>query len=71
MSDKLGTQNEDGLVDPDSSMRSAYIKENLPLQFGKNYLKLSTLYSLAELLNWGAYKRVKLNRNTILLIVRI
>ena len=35
MSDKLGTQNEDGLVDPDSSMRSDYIKESLPLQFGK------------------------------------
>lgn len=41
------------------------------LHFGKNYLKLSQLYALSELLNWKEYKRVKMDRNTVLLIVEI
>ena len=49
------------------------VKDNIkkPLHFGKNYLKLSQLYALANILNWKEYKRIKMDRNTILDIVQI
>ena len=69
MANEYATPDEDGVYDPTKLMASNYLKE--PLQFGKNHLKLSQLYALAKILNWSEYKRVKLNRNTILSIVRI
>ena len=69
MANEYATPNEDGVYDPTKLMASDYLKE--PLQFGKNHLKLSQLYALAKILNWAEYKRVKMDRNTILLIVHI
>lgn len=74
MADSYDTPNENGLINSNPmlnghEMVSKYLR--MPLQFGKNHLKLSQLYALAELLNWREYKRVKMDRNTILLIVQI
>ena len=69
MANEYATPDEDGVYDPTKLMASDYLKE--PLQFGKNHLKLSQLYALAKILNWAEYKRVKMDRNTILSIVRI
>ena len=66
---KIGLTQEDFVYDPTKLMASDYLKK--PLQFGKNHLKLSQLYALAKILNWAEYKRVKMDRNTILLIVHI
>ena len=74
MADSFDTPDEDGVISTNPmlnghEMSFKYLR--MPLQFGKNHLKLSQLYALAELLNWKEYKRVKMDRNTILLIVQI
>ena len=74
MADSFDTPDEDGVISANPMLNGhEMVSNNLrtPLQFGKNHLKLSQLYALAELLNWKEYKRVKMNRNTILLIVQI
>lgn len=74
MADSYDTPDERGTIDPSPmlnghEMHSGSLRNTL--KFGKNHLKISQLYALAELLNWKEYKRVKMDRNTVLLIVRI
>lgn len=74
MADTYDTPDENGLVSANHMLNGhEMVSKNLRtiLQFGENHLTLSQLYALAELLNWKEYKRVKMDRNTILLVVRI
>jgi hypothetical protein len=74
MADSYDTPDENGLIGSNPMLNGHEMVSNYlrtPLQFGENHLKLSQLYALAELLNWREYKRVKMDRNTILLIVQI
>ena len=74
MADNYDAPDENGMINPSPMLNGhEMFTKNLrqTLQFGKNHLKLSQLYALAELLNWKEYKRVKMDRNTILNIVQI
>lgn len=74
MADEYDTPNEDGVINQSPMLNGHEMySKNLrkTLQFGKNHLTLSQLYALQKLLNWKEYKRVKMDRNTILNIVQI
>lgn len=73
IADYYDTPDENGAIQKHMLNGHEMSSENVrkTLHFGKNNLKLSQLYALSELLNWKEYKRVKMDRNTVLNIVKI
>lgn len=72
LSSKISEMADEYESSDDTSRRDAsrYLHRS-SLKFGRNFLKLSELKAISDIMNWSEYKRVHLDRNTCLLIVEI